>query len=246
MSIPPTPSSRAPPKAWSWATMRRPAASCSARSSPAPSAASPSPRSSRACSPSTPPKAPAPRATGLARSSSSTRPSSSPTTRSGSKKGAVVPWAKSNPPSPYYMQVLGSLAKAFDFGLDTPWAICRRRSAIRSSTERRGSPVTPAAFVDGKKSYDVKKPFRGHHGNLNRRMLQTESAWMKEELGKYQSSQACETCHGAQLKPEALAVKVSMRDISYATRLSVVDALAFFADLPRTSATSSAPSPSAS
>ena len=29
------------------------------------------------------------------------------------KQGAVVPWAKSNPPSPYYMQVLASLAKAF-------------------------------------------------------------------------------------------------------------------------------------
>jgi excinuclease ABC subunit A len=27
------------------------------------------------------------------------------------KKGAVVPWAKSNPPSPYYMQVLASLAR---------------------------------------------------------------------------------------------------------------------------------------
>ena len=38
------------------------------------------------------------------------------------KKGAVVPWAKSNPPSPYYMQVLGSLARAYDFSLDTPWA----------------------------------------------------------------------------------------------------------------------------
>src|ERR1043165_2119844 len=37
------------------------------------------------------------------------------------KKGAVVPWAKSNPPSPYYMQVLGSLAKAYDFTLETPW-----------------------------------------------------------------------------------------------------------------------------
>ena len=31
------------------------------------------------------------------------------------KKGAVVPWAKSNPPSPYYMQVLGSLAREFGF-----------------------------------------------------------------------------------------------------------------------------------
>ena len=29
------------------------------------------------------------------------------------KKGAVVPWAKSNPPSPYHMQVLGSLAREY-------------------------------------------------------------------------------------------------------------------------------------
>ncbi|HEX2266264.1 MAG TPA: hypothetical protein VHH14_08270, partial [Solirubrobacterales bacterium] len=36
------------------------------------------------------------------------------------KKGAIVPWARSNPPSPYYMQVLGSLAREFDFSLDTP------------------------------------------------------------------------------------------------------------------------------
>jgi excinuclease ABC subunit A len=37
------------------------------------------------------------------------------------KQGAVVPWAKSNPPSPYYMQVLASLARAYDFDLTTPW-----------------------------------------------------------------------------------------------------------------------------
>src|SRR5688500_12393617 len=38
------------------------------------------------------------------------------------KKGAIVPWAKSNPPSPYYMQVLGSLAREFGFSLDTKWS----------------------------------------------------------------------------------------------------------------------------
>jgi excinuclease ABC subunit A len=37
------------------------------------------------------------------------------------KQGAVVPWAKSNPPSPYYMQVLSSLAAHFGFSLETPW-----------------------------------------------------------------------------------------------------------------------------
>src|SRR4029450_11540408 len=29
------------------------------------------------------------------------------------KKGAIVPWARSNPPSPYYMQVLASLAAEY-------------------------------------------------------------------------------------------------------------------------------------
>jgi excinuclease ABC subunit A len=147
------------------------------------------------------------------------------------KKGAIVPWAKSNPPSPYYMQVLGSLAREFGFSLDTKWEDVPQeiRDIILHGT--RGKPVT-LTFVDGRKSYDVRKPFEGVIGNLNRRLLQTESAWMREELSKYQSSQPCEVCHGARLKPEALAVKVAMHDISYATHLSVVDALAWFTDLP--------------
>ncbi|MGK6317988.1 excinuclease ABC subunit UvrA [Sphingomonas sp. DT-204] len=147
------------------------------------------------------------------------------------KKGAIVPWAKSNPPSPYYMQVLGSLAREFGFSLDTPWEALaeEHRDVILHGTQ--GRPVT-LTFVDGRKSYDVRKPFEGVIGNLNRRMLSTESAWMREELSKYQSSQPCEVCHGARLKPEALAVKIAGEDISHATRLSVVDALAWFAALP--------------
>lgn len=148
------------------------------------------------------------------------------------KKGAVAPWAKSNPPSPYYMQVLGSLAREFGFSLDTPWKDLPGEVQLIILHGTGGKPVT-LTFVDGKKSYDVKKPFEGVIGNLNRRMLQTESAWMREELAKYQASHACETCDGARLKPEALAVKIAGRDISSVTRLSVTDALPFFAGLPK-------------
>ena len=147
------------------------------------------------------------------------------------KKGAVVPWAKSNPPSPYYMQVLGSLAREFGFSLDTAWQELPAEVQSVILHGSRGKPVT-LTFVDGKKSYDVRKPFEGVVGNLTRRMQQTESAWMKEELSRYQSPQPCETCHGARLKPEALAVKIAGEDISHATRMSVVDALAFFTALP--------------
>ncbi|HPZ47687.1 MAG TPA: excinuclease ABC subunit UvrA, partial [Novosphingobium sp.] len=146
------------------------------------------------------------------------------------KQGAVVPWAKSNPPSPYYMQVLASLAAEFGFSLETPWQDLpvEVRIVILHGTAGRAVPLT---FTDGKKSYTVNKPFEGVIGNLNRRMLQTESAWMREELGKFQTAQPCETCDGKRLKPEALAVKVAGEDISSVTRLSVAAAVDWFLGL---------------
>jgi excinuclease ABC subunit A len=146
------------------------------------------------------------------------------------KKGAVVPWAKSNPPSPYYMQVLASLAKAYAFSLDTPWNELEpdQRMIILHGTG--GLPVE-LTFKDGRKEYTVRKAFEGVIGNLNRRMLQTDSAWMREELSKYQTAQPCETCHGARLKPEALSVKIAGSDIATPTRMSVADALHWFGTL---------------
>ncbi|MBK6490278.1 MAG: excinuclease ABC subunit UvrA [Sphingomonadales bacterium] len=146
------------------------------------------------------------------------------------KAGAIVPWAKSNPPSPYYMQVLASLARHYDFSLDTPWKDLPEaiRDVILNGS---GGTVIRLTFQDGRKSYDVNKSFNGVVGNLNRRLLQTESAWMREELAKYQASAPCETCGGARLKPEARAVKIAGEDISISTRRSVVDALHWFGSL---------------
>jgi len=147
------------------------------------------------------------------------------------KQGAVVPWAKSNPPSPYYMQVLASLAKEYDFDLDTRWddLAPEHREVILFGTQGRAVPLT---FKDGRKEYTVRKAFEGVIGNLNRRMLQTDSAWMREELSKFQTAQPCETCGGKRLNEKALAVKVAMTDIATPTKMSVSDAKAWFAALP--------------
>ncbi|MEG3153746.1 excinuclease ABC subunit UvrA [Sphingomonas sp. RB1R13] len=145
-------------------------------------------------------------------------------------KGAVVPWAKSNPPSPYYMQVLGSLARAYDFDLATPWNELPEAAQYAVLRGTGGKAIT-LRFVDGRKSYEVKKSFEGVIGNLERRMASTESAWMREELSRYQAAQPCETCHGARLKPEALSVKIIGEDISLSARRSVSDALAWFRGL---------------
>src|SRR5881275_143880 len=145
-------------------------------------------------------------------------------------KGAVAPWARSQPPSPYYMQVLSSLARAYDFDLHVPWKDLpeEARDVILRGTG--GRPVV-LRFIDGKRSYEVKKPFEGVINNLARRMASTESAWVREEYSRYQSSQPCEVCHGARLKPEALSVKIAQEDISLSSRRSVADAHRWFAAL---------------
>ncbi|MBO9516715.1 MAG: excinuclease ABC subunit UvrA [Porphyrobacter sp.] len=147
------------------------------------------------------------------------------------KQGAVVPWAKSNPPSPYYMQVLASLAKAYEFDLTTPWNQLApdQREIILHGTG--GLPVA-LTFKDGRKEYTVHKAFEGVIGNLNRRLLQTDSAWMREELSKFQTAQPCETCHGKRLNEKALAVKIAGEDIATPVRFSVTNALDWFTALP--------------
>jgi excinuclease ABC subunit A len=147
------------------------------------------------------------------------------------KQGAVVPWAKSNPPSPYYMQVLASLAKAYEFDLTTPWNQLAQdqRDIVLHGTG--GLPVA-LTFKDGRKEYTVTKAFEGVIGNLNRRLLQTDSAWMREELSKFQTAQPCETCHGKRLNDKALAVKIAGEDIATPVRFSVTMAKDWFLALP--------------
>jgi excinuclease ABC subunit A len=146
------------------------------------------------------------------------------------KQGAVVPWAKSNPPSPYYMQVLASLAKAYGFDLTTPWKDLApdQKLIILYGT---GGMAVPLTFKDGRREYTVNKAFEGVIGNLNRRMMQTESAWMQEELSKYQTAQACETCGGKRLNEKALSVRISDTDIATPVAMSVADAKAWFLGL---------------
>ena len=144
--------------------------------------------------------------------------------------GAVVPWARSNPPSPYYMQVLGSVARALGFKLTTKWKELPEsaREAVLYGT---GGQAITLTFEDGRKSYEVEKPFEGVIRNLERRMNSTDSAWMKEELARFQSTAPCEVCGGKRLKPEALAVKIAGESIADAVMRPVDQAYQWSLDL---------------
>ena len=139
--------------------------------------------------------------------------------------GAVAPWAGAK--TPYYDQTLQSLAKHFDVTTKTPWRDLPEpvRGAILNGTG--DEPVT-MTYKDGARSYTVTKPFEGVARNLERRLRETDSAWIREELSRYQSQKPCAVCLGARLKPEALSVRVGGSNIAQASDLSIRAALDWF------------------
>ncbi|CAO3400522.1 excinuclease ABC subunit UvrA [Azospirillum palustre] len=143
-------------------------------------------------------------------------------------KGAIAPWAGST--SKYYDQTLESICEHFDASMTTPWQDLPEtvRKTILFGSD--GSAIT-MTYDDGLRRYQTNKAFEGIVNNLERRFRETDSAWTRDELSKYQSSQPCEVCKGARLKPEALAVKIRGRNISEAAELSIAGAGAWFSEL---------------
>ena len=142
--------------------------------------------------------------------------------------GAIEPWSKST--SLYYAQTLVSLAKHYKFSLNEPWKKLPKKI---QDIILYGSDDENVKFVydDGYEKYSHKKTFEGVINNLERRFLETDSDWKREEIAQYQSDIKCEGCNGYRLKEEALCVKIDKLHISEVTEKSILEANKWFKKL---------------
>ena len=142
--------------------------------------------------------------------------------------GAIEPWAKSS--SLYYAQTLSSLAKHYEFSLNDKWKKLTKkiREIILFGSD---DDEIKFSYDDGYEKYSHKKTFEGVINNLERRYLETDSDWKREEIAQYQSDTKCERCNGFRLKEEALCVKINNLSISEVTFKSIADAKIWFESL---------------
>ena len=73
--------------------------------------------------------------------------------------------------------------------------------------------------------------YEGIISNLERRYMETSSAWIREWLENYMIETECETCHGARLQDSVLSVKVGKKNIHEVTCMSIKKLLVFFDNL---------------
>ena len=151
-----------------------------------------------------------------------------PDDRKSLREGAVVPW--NSVPSVYVLQTFEGLGSHYGFSIDTPFRDLpeKARQVILFGS---GEEIVTMSYKDKGRSFQSERPFEGVLPNLERRFRETDSNWVREELSRFQITAPCEHCHGARLKPEALAVKIHKHDISQLTGMSISSARDWFAGL---------------
>ena len=146
------------------------------------------------------------------------------------KEGALAPWGRS--PSIWQVQTLEALSRHYNINVNTPWRQlekAQRELFLHGSGEER----IRFRYREGARAFEVTKRFEGIIPNLERRYRETDSAWAREDIEKYQSIAPCKACNGYRLKPDALTVKLGGRHIGEVAALSIADAKAWFAALPK-------------
>jgi excinuclease ABC subunit A len=145
-------------------------------------------------------------------------------------QGAIAPWASGH--AKFYQQALEAVVRHYKQSMsarfrDLPENV---QDIILNGS---GDEPIKIAYFDGSRTFHSHKPFEGVIGNLQRRYNETESDWTREELEKFQATAPCEACDGARLKPESLCVKVADKNISDVTRMTIEEAVEWFAQLPK-------------
>lgn len=142
--------------------------------------------------------------------------------------GAIHGWDRRNA---YYYALLQSLAKHYDFDLETPFAKLSKkvRNLILNGSNHE---LIDFCYVNARGKKIIKQhAFEGIVNNFSRRYRETESTVIREELSRYIAVQACEACHGSRLCEAARHVYIEDYTLPHITAMSTKTALHFFQTL---------------
>lgn len=146
--------------------------------------------------------------------------------------GAIRGWDRRNA---YYFQMVSSLAKHYDFDIDTTFEDLDERI---QNIILYGSGQEEIEFHYIKDQgrdrggFSVRThPFEGILPNMERRYRETDSNVVREELAKYLNTRPCPDCDGTRLTKSSRHVFVAEKSLPEVTSLPVGRAQQFFADL---------------
>ncbi|TAK89546.1 excinuclease ABC subunit UvrA [Patescibacteria group bacterium] len=139
-------------------------------------------------------------------------------------EGAIRPWSRTTARVTWYTRLLEGVAKEFGFSLDVPVSQMKPEDLKIILYGAGDQPLKMRG--PGGRTYNT--TYEGVIPNLERRYHETDSDFVRRDIGKYMAERECQVCHGKRLKPEILAVTIAGESIVDVTTRSINDAATFF------------------
>jgi excinuclease ABC subunit A len=138
-------------------------------------------------------------------------------------EGAIIPFARVLSSDTWWARLVKTVAE--DEGIDY------RKTAYYDLTERQQQVLlhgsTKIYTVSGENRFGndtiIQEKFEGFITNLERRYKETDSEFMRQEIGQFMRTQECALCHGKRLNEEALAVTIDDRNIASISNLAIIN-----------------------
>ncbi|MFT4579496.1 MAG: excinuclease ABC subunit A [Nitrospinales bacterium] len=147
------------------------------------------------------------------------------------RDGALKPWEKRS--SIYYHQMLDTISAHFKFKLSTPFNNLTKKIQKILLYGSGDEHIKYFFEKDGRQQHYT-DTFDGVIPDLERRYLETDSTWSREEIARFMRALPCQQCDGKRLRKEAISVKVADLNIVEITSFSIGKAFKFFKDLKLT------------
>jgi excinuclease ABC subunit A len=147
------------------------------------------------------------------------------------RDGALKPWEKRS--SIYYHQMLDTISAHFKFKLSVPFKNLTKKTQKILLYGSGDEQIKYFFEKDGRQQH-YKDTFDGVIPDLERRYLETDSTWSREEIARFMRALPCQQCDGKRLRKEAVSVKVTDLNIVELTSFSIGKAFKFFKDLKLT------------
>jgi excinuclease ABC subunit A len=147
------------------------------------------------------------------------------------RDGALKPWEKRS--SIYYHQMLDTISAHFKFKLSTPFSKLTKKIQNILLYGSGDDHIKYFFEKDGRQQHYT-DTFDGVIPDLERRYLETDSTWSREEIARFMRALPCQQCDGKRLRKEAISVKVADLNIVELTSFSIGKAFKFFKDLKLT------------
>lgn len=142
-------------------------------------------------------------------------------------EGGILPFARVILSDTWYGRIFLTAAKSVGISCDKPLKEITDAQLFKllygtgedvhevTGENRYGRPVT------------IYETFSGVIPELERRLRETESEYVRSEIGKYMRTEICPDCLGARLKKEALAITIDNKSISDVTHFSIQEAVSW-------------------